>query len=337
MNFGVAIIGTGLIGRKRTETFKKFDNCRLIVTVDINEGAAKSLAQEFGGDVETDWKQVVGRKDVNIVIVATFNKFLAPITIAALKNGKHVLCEKPLGRNIEESKAILDAANSSNVKLKTGFNHRHHPAIAQAKQFLDNGEIGTLYFMRCRYGHGGRPGYDKEWRADKDLCGGGELLDQGVHVVDLFRWFAGDFHQAFGYVPTYFWDMKVEDNAFAMFKKDDGVIASMHTSWTQWKNLFSFEIFGSDGYLIIEGLGRSYGVETLKIGKRKPESGPPDETVIEYSGPDISWEEEWKEFISAIENNREPSGNGFDGYKANRMIEAVYESAKANRAAKIKE
>jgi predicted dehydrogenase len=333
MIIGVAIIGAGRIGMKRAVALRKFDNCRLMVTVDVNRNAAEALAAEFGGEIETDWKKVVTRNDVHVVIVATPNKFLTPISIAALENEKHVICEKPLGRNTGESKKIIGAAAKSGMLVKTGFNHRHHPAIARAKQLLENGEIGSLCFMRCRYGHGGRPGYDREWRADRDLSGGGELLDQGIHVVDLFRWFAGDFDEAFGYTATYFWDMKVEDNAFAIFKKKDGIIATMHTSWTQWKNVFSFEIFGKDGYLVIEGIGGSYGPETLKVGKRKLESGPPDENIFEFPDGDISWEEELKEFISAIENNREPVGNGLDGHKANRMIEAVYESARTGKVA----
>ena len=153
------------------------------------------------------------------------------------------------------------------------------------------------------------------------------MLDQGVHVVDLFRWFAGDFIEAFGCTPTCYWDMKVEDNAFAMFRNSDGVVATMHTSWTQWKNLFLFEVFGKDGYLIVEGLGGSYGVETLRIGRRRPEGGVPDERLLQFDGPDGSWRAEWEEFLAAIRERREPMGNGHDGYEANRMIEAVYRSA----------
>lgn len=332
MYFNVAIIGAGLIGRKRTSALQNFSNCQLRITVDLNRDAAESISKEFGGEVETDWGKVVNRSDINAIIVSTYNKNLAHISISALKSGKDVLCEKPLGRNAAESQAMVEAARNNGVVLKTGFNHRHHPAIAKAKQLATAGEIGKLLFIRCRYGHGGRPGYEKEWRANKDLCGGGELLDQGVHVVDLFRWFAGDFDEAFGYIPTCFWDMEVEDNAFALFRNKDGVVASMHTSWTQWKNLFSFEVFGSDGYLIIEGLGRSYGTEMLRIGKRKTQGGPPDEQTLEFPGPDISWQEEWREFISAIQDKREPLGSGWDGHQANKMIEAIYESAKTKEA-----
>jgi len=336
MIFGVAIVGAGRIGYKRAFALNKFKNCQLRVTVDLNKTFAESISKEFGGEVEVNWEKVVSRSDVDVVVVATYNKYLASISQAALKNKKHVLCEKPLGINPQESQLMVEAAEKNGVILKTGFNHRHHPAITKAKGLIEEKRIGKILFLRCRYGHGGRSGYEKEWRADKDLSGGGELLDQGTHVVDLFRWFAGDFDEVFAHTATYFWNMEVEDNAFALFKKDDGVLATLHTSWTQWKNLFSFEIFGDSGYLIIEGLGGSYGKELLRIGKRKLEGGVPFEKVLEFSEPDISWEEEWKEFIFAIEKNRQPLGNGWDGYKANKMIEAVYESAKKGRVVKIK-
>ena len=334
MSHDVAIIGAGLIGTKRAAALSAFNDFRLKVVADVNPTAADKLAEQFGAESAVDWRAVIDRPDVDFVVVSTVNNVLAQITIAALQSGKHVLCEKPLGRNVDESSSILEHAQNG-VVLKTGFNHRHHPAIAKAKHLADIGEIGRILFLRCRYGHGGRPGYEKEWRASKDLCGGGELLDQGVHVADLFRWFAGDFDYAFGYTPTCFWNMEVEDNAFAMFKNNAGVVATMHTSWTQWKNLFSFEVFGDLGYLIVEGLGGSYGVETLKIGKRNPKGGHPDEKIEQFSGPDVSWQLEWAEFTQAIRQKRQPIGNGFDGHQANKMIDAVRRSAQTSKPAKI--
>ena len=344
MKGNVGIIGAGLIGRKRAAALKNFDDCRLIVTADVNQNAAASLAKEFSGEIESDWHRVIKRKDVDVIIVATFNKFLAPICIASLRKGKHVLCEKPLGRNTKESEKIIEASTDSDVILKTGFNHRHHPAIYKAKKLVENGAIGNIYYIRCVYGHGGRPGYEKEWRASKDMCGGGELLDQGVHVVDLFRWFLCEFEEVCGQINTFYWNMEVEDNAFAMFRTKKKQVALMHTSWTQWKNKFRFEVFGEKGYLIVDGLGGSYGNEKLIIGKRKKknstqkqyEGGPPEEEVIEFLGPDISWIEEWKEFVSAIKEKREPLGSGYDGLMANKLIEAVYQSARLNKPIKIK-
>ena len=330
----VAIIGAGLIGTKRAHSLGSFSDFRLRVVADVNPDAAGKLASQFGAETATDWQSVVERPDIDFVVVSTYNNHLAPISIAALKNAKHVLCEKPLGRNVDEARSILEHAQNG-VLLKTGFNHRHHPAVAKAKKLADAGEIGRVLFLRCRYGHGGRPGYEKEWRASKDTCGGGELLDQGVHVVDLFRWFAGDFNEAFGYTTTSFWNMQVEDNAFAMFKNSSGVVATMHTSWTQWKNLFCFEIFGDLGYLVIDGLGGSYGPETLRFGRRNPKGGPPDEQIEQFTGPDASWQLEWAEFARAVDEKRQPVGNGFDGYQANRMIDAVQRSAQTAKPVKI--
>jgi predicted dehydrogenase len=350
--YKVAIIGCGLIGSKRAQSIlnlkeKGCGSAEVVFCCDIDRIRAKILSEKTSARFSTDWKEAVGSREPDIVVVSTANKYLAPIAVEAFRNGKHVLCEKPLGRSVGEAYEIVRAAEKARVVLKTGFNHRHHPAIARAKVIVDKGEIGPLYFMRCRYGHGGRHGYEKEWRADKDLCGGGELLDQGVHVVDLFRWFMGDFEEAFGYTPTYFWNMPVEDNGFAFFRTARHQVASMHTSWTQWKNIFSLEVFGESGYLIVDGLGGSYGPETLKIGKRPKAlgadgqtmypGGAPDEEVIVFDGPDASWEAEWQEFVSSIDENRQPLGNGFDGLEANRMLEAVYASARLNRPVKIAE
>ena len=230
---------------------------------------------------------------------------------------------------------MMEAARISDRKLKIGFNHRHHPAVWKAKALLEEGSIGQSLFIRCRYGHGGRPGYEDEWRADPEISGGGELLDQGIHTIDLFRWFLGDFQEAFGYTDTWFWDMPVEDNAFALFRTPGGQVAFLHTSWTQWKNLFSFEISGSAGYLIVEGLGGSYGAERLTWGRRRPESGPPDEERFDFSGPDTSWKAEWYEFVSAVQEGREPLANGYDGWQAMRMVHAVYESARTGQRVRL--
>ena len=225
---------------------------------------------------------------------------------------------------------MVELANENNVLLKTGFNHRFHPAIFQAKEIFNSGAIGELMFIRARYGHGGRPGMETEWRASKDLCGGGELLDQGVHIIDLCNWFAGNMKSVYGKVITKFWDMEVEDNAFVLMKSCKGVDIQFHVSWTNWKNIFSFELFGEDGYLRIEGLGGSYGDETLEYGLRNKKGGKPDIKLFKYSPQDLSWEAEWKEFSSAIKEKRLPIGSGLDGLYANRVIEAIYRSSESD-------
>jgi len=331
----VGIVGCGLIGRRRADVVRRSPGDELVIVADVDEGRARSLARKIGCLATTDWQEVVAREDLEIVVVSTTNDWLAPITIAALQHDKHVLCEKPPGRNPEEARQMMGAAKGGGRKLKIGFNHRHHAAVWKARELLDQGSIGEPLFIRCRYGHGGRPGYEKEWRAAPEISGGGELLDQGIHAIDLFRWFLGDFQEAFGYISTWFWNASVEDNAFALFRTAGGRVASLHASWTQWKNLFSFEVFGQDGYLIVDGLGGSYGPERLRVGQRKMEEGPPEEEVLEFPGPDVSWEAEWREFVSAIRESREPLANGYDGWQAVRMVDAVYESARTGRVIKL--
>jgi len=348
--FKVGIIGCGLIGKKRAKVIAEDPKCRLCCAADIRVQHASVLGEFADNKFKAyrDWRDMLEKESLDIIIVSTPNKFLKEIVLGVAQRNIHILCEKPLGRNVWESEMMVKVARGNGVVLKTGFNHRYHPAVFKANFLIANGAIGPVYLIRCVYGHGGRPGYEKEWRASRELSGGGELLDQGVHVVDLFRWFMGDFDEAFGYLSTFYWNMEVEDNAFACFKTVDGRIATMHTSWTQWKNKFTFEVFGESGYVIVDGLGGSYGVERLTIGARrkmlkgrskskvvKHTGGVPDEETIVFDGQDVSWKYEWQEFIAAIRKKREPMGNGFDGLEANRMIAAVYRSAQENRPVKI--
>jgi len=333
----IGIIGCGLIGTRRALVAREAKD-EVALVADINQDRAKETGKTLETDWTDDWNAVVQHPEIEAVVVATVNKSLLPITLAAFQKGKHVLCEKPLGRNAQEAKQMVEAALAAKKILKTGFNHRHHHAIWRAHELVQAGKIGPLMNIRAAYGHGGRPGYDQEWRGDPDLAGGGQLLDQGVHLVDLSRWFLGDFSQVTGMLGTWFWKVApLEDNGFALLRTATGQIASLHTSWTQWKNLFRFEIFGRDGYLIINGLGGSYGVETLTLGLRRPESGPPLEETWEFPGPDPSWQLEWQEFISAIRENRQPVGNGLDGYQAARIIDGIYASVKSGGFTDLRE
>jgi predicted dehydrogenase len=238
--------------------------------------------------------------------------------------------------NPAEAELMVAAAQDNSVKLKCGFNHRFHPGIKQAKTWVSQGLIGELISIRCQYGIGGRPGYDKEWRANSKIAGGGQLMDQGMHLIDLCRWFLGDFNEVFGFLETSYWDMPLEDNAFALLRTYKRQVASMHASWTQWKNQFIFEITGKDGYIIIDGLGGSYGTEKAILGKRAFLE-PFREETIEFRGDDHSWHEEWQEFVTAIRENREPLGNGYDGLHALRLAYAIYESTHSGSAVKLNE
>jgi len=326
----IVIIGCGLIGKKRALALKAED--RLLACCDVNLELSKKFSEQFGCKYYTDYKKLLAEIPFDSAIVAVVNKYAAEIIISAIRNSKHVLAEKPLGRNLKESCEIIDTLKlNRNVVLKTGFNHRFHPAVLKAKQFADEEKIGKIITIRGMYGHGGRPGMEGEWRASRELCGGGELLDQGVHLIDLIRWFGGEVKGVYGSVETKFWDIEVEDNAFAILNTQNNVSAIFHVSWTNWKNIFSFEIFGTDGYLKIEGLGGSYGQERLELGIRKKEGGIPITEVFEFPNEDVSWNKEWEEFENAVEEKREALGSGFDGFKANEVIDAIYRSSKEKK------
>jgi predicted dehydrogenase len=269
----------------------------------------------------------VTRPDIDIVIVATTHDQLAPIAAAAAEHGKHVLIEKPAARRASELDAVAQAARRSGALVRVGFNHRYHRALRKAREIVDSGVLGPLMFLRGRYGHGGRLGYEKEWRAQPEKSGGGELLDQGMHLIDLGRWFLGDFSEIEGNVATYFWEMPVEDNAFLLLRTPRGQTAFLHASCTEWKNLFSFEIYGRLGKLEIRGLGGSYGTETLAFYQMQPEMGPPPTTVWEYPMADNSWETEFQEFLTDIELGRQPDPGLEAAQAALRIIEAVYAGA----------
>jgi predicted dehydrogenase len=332
MNIG--IIGAGLQGKRRARALKQFKGDKLVAIADVNQKAAKSLADDNNARAYKSWETIIDRKDIDAVIICTPPNLHAVISIAAMKKGKHVLCEKPLAMNPVEAKKMVEAAQKNKVILKCGFNHRYHPGIRQAKEWINKGLIGELMSIRCQYGIGGRLGYDKEWRADAKVAGGGQLMDQGMHLLDLCRYFIGDFNEAFGFLATSYWDMPIEDNAFAILRTKKGQVASLHASWTIWKNRFTFEIFGKDGYIIVEGLGGSYGTEKAMLGKRAFLK-PFHEEIVEFRGEDHSWQEEWQDFIISIKDNREPSGSGNDGLQALRLADAIYKSDRNGSAVKL--
>lgn len=319
----VAIVGCGLIGYKRARALA---GCRLVACADVVGEHAEALGRMIpGAQPMTDWRALVERQDVDIVIVSTTHNVLADITLAAVSAGKHVLVEKPAARHAAELDPVMNAAERASVLVRVGFNHRYHPALRKAKALSEAGALGELMYVRGRYGHGGRLGYEKEWRAHPDLSGGGELIDQGVHLIDLARWFLGDFAEVHGFAHTYYWDMPVEDNGFMLLKTVKQQVAHLHTSWTEWKNVFSLEIFGRQGKLDIAGLGGSYGTERLTYYRMLPHMGPPETTMWEYPMADTSWEVEFAEFVEDIRLQRQPSANLYDAHAALRVIERIYE------------
>lgn len=338
MTIGVGIIGCGLIGSRRAQDAHEHPCSCVKYVSDVVPESSLLLADKYGCESASDWKTMVADKSVDIVVICTPNGFATEIAVAALSAGKHVLVEKPPGRNLSETLRLSNTAHRTGLVLKVGFNHRYHPAISRARDVVAQGTIGDVIHVRARYGHGGRPGYEQEWRANPVHAGGGELLDQGIHIADLFHWFLGVPLEAFAWLQTAVWPIEpLEDSAFGMFRYHDGKVASLHTSWTQWKNLFSFEIFGESGSVSIEGLGGSYGTERLITAIRRSTGGPPRINEEEFPGPDLSWKSEWADFVSAVTENKPYWGTPQDGINAMAMIDALYRSAHSGTVASLEE
>jgi predicted dehydrogenase len=315
-----AIIGCGLIGGKRARAFTG----TVTLCCDLNEGRAAALANGYGARSTSDWRAAVSDPGVDVVFVATTHDVLTSIAEAAAANGKHVLMEKPGARTAAELDAVRSAADRTGARVRVGFNHRYHRAFRKAREIFESGALGELMFIRARYGHGGRVGYEKEWRAQPEISGGGEGIDQGMHLVDLAGWFLGEFTKIDGHAATYYWDMPVDDNSFYLLRTATGQTAFLHASCTEWKNTFSFEIYGKVGKLDITGLGGSYGPERIAWYKMLKEMGPPETTIFEYPMADDSWEMEWKQFEMDIEQGREPEPGIEAAQSALRVIEEIY-------------
>lgn len=321
----VAIVGCGFIGQKRARALA---GARLTLCADVDLKRAATLADTVpGGRATPDWEAAVRDPEVDIVIVATLHDSLAAITAAAIAAGKHVLVEKPAGRHWTEIEPLIAAAEHSGSLVRVGFNHRHHRAFRKMREVVDAGEVGDLMFIRARYGHGARVGYDREWRADPARSGGGELIDQGPHLIDLSRWFLGDFSDVEGYAATLFWDMPVDDNGFLLLKTPGKQVAFLHASCTEWKNTFSFELYGKVGKLEVTGLGGSYGVERLAFYRMRPEMGPPETTVWEYPMADDSWAVEFAEFLEDIRLGRQPAAGLPDAVAALKIVDTIYKAS----------
>ncbi|HVS51491.1 MAG TPA: Gfo/Idh/MocA family oxidoreductase [Opitutaceae bacterium] len=321
LNF--ALVGCGIVGRKRAAALH--GHAHLLHACDVDTARATAVAKLVDGCVAaTDHRAALADPRVDAVIVSTVNAALAPIALDAVRAGKHVLVEKPGALNAVQLRAVGAAAAASGARVRLGYNHRFHPALLKTRALVDSGALGPLMFLRARYGHGGRKDYDREWRADPALSGGGELIDQGVHLIDLAGWLLGDFTRVDGHAATFFWDMKVDDNAFVSLRTAAGQTAWLHASCTEWKNLFSLELYGRDAKLAIDGLGGSYGPERLTFYKMLPQMGPPETTVFEFPAADDSWAAETRAFIDDIRQRREPAPGWREGVRTLEIVEEIY-------------
>jgi predicted dehydrogenase len=316
----IGIVGCGLIGDKRAAAAKGHD---IVAVADPDRARAETLGRKHGAAAFADWRDVIAA-DVDAIIVATPHDALAKIALEAVAAGRHVLVEKPGGRSAAEVEPVMRAALAGGRIVKVGFNHRFHPALRKARELVAAGETGPLMYVRGRYGHGGRRGMESEWRCQPEVSGGGELIDQGSHLIDLSRWFLGELSLDYAHAPTWYWDIPVDDNCFLALRSAGGQLAWLHATWTEWKNMFSFEIVGRDAKLVAEGLGGSYGTERLTFYRMLPQMGPPETTIWEFPFPDTSWTDEFENFARAITEGTSPCGDIADAVAMLKIVDQVY-------------
>ena len=327
----IGIAGYGKIGQVRAAELEKIDSVEIVGIYDVNEVVTDNIniriCESFDELLELG---------LDAVFVCAFNNVLSDFTVRALDFGIHVFCEKPPAKTTEELKLVINAEKKSGKLLKYGFNHRYHYSVIEAKKIIDSGEMGKLLWMRGVYGKAGSIDYDKNWRNYQEISGGGILIDQGIHMLDLLMYFSGGtFEKINSFVTTAFWNIEAEDNAFAIMQNKENVTAMMHSSATQWRHKFSLEMAFAEGYVNLDGIlsgTRSYAPEKLVVGKREFEDithamGKPKEetTWFEY---DDSWKLEVLEFIQAVENSTEiENGTSSDAYRALALVEDIYESS----------
>lgn len=322
-----AIIGAGGVGNIRARSISSSGLGRVSAIADVDPARAQGLAERFSASFTANWREAVSRPDIDAVVVSTPTKFHAEIAVEALEAGKHVLCEKPLARTTEEGRRMIEAALRAKRVLKTGFNYRQMAHTRKACELIGAGAIGPVHFLRCRYGHGGRPGYEQHWCTDSDLSGGGVLQEQGIHMVDLIRMFLGQPSRVLAETRRYFWPFReVEDNCFCLFETAAGQMAQLHVSWTQWRNILEIDIFGRDGYLQLEGRGGHYGPQRLTWGKRQKNHSRPAEKVFSFGEGDDSWSREWQEFVGLVRNGKGQPAAAEEGLRTQQLVEAAYRS-----------
>lgn len=322
----VGIAGCGLIGRKRAEALGEGDS--VVGCFDVLPDATTALAADHGAVACASLEELIATAP-DVVVVAVSHDQLAGLAEGALEAGSHVLVEKPAGLGTVQIERLQAAAERAGRQVKVGFNHRFHPGIARAAAEVHSGAHGELLHLRGRYGHGGRIGYDREWRAEPARSGGGELIDQGMHLLDLTHWIAGPLPLHSALLRTHFWDTPVEDNAALILGDREGRTAPwamLHVTWTEWKNLFSLEIYCRTAKLQVDGLVRSYGPQTLRIYRMSPELGPPQLEEIAYDPEDSSWRSEWEHFAAALDagDGRPLNGDLGDAHYAWSQVEAAY-------------
>ena len=333
-----AIIGYGFVGKKRKFFIEQNKNYKLIYISDIKfEKNFQNKSILF-----CKYYKEILKKNIDVVFITLPTYLAAKVTLAFLKKGVHVFCEKPPAKNVNEIKKIIKLSKRfSNLKIKYGFNHRYHSSVKLAKKIIQSKKYGEILNLRCLYGKSKiivsyddrYTGAKSDWRSKKRLSGGGILLDQGIHLLDLLRFFNGNFNEYKSFISNKFWNYDVEDNAFALMRDKKGVIASIHSTATQWQHKFRIEITAKYALIELQGIlsgSKSYGQESLRLIERLPKSSKGSKINKKYFfKKDDSWKEEIDEFANIILNNLTvKTGNVYDALEVMIMVEKIYHADK---------
>ena len=338
----VGIVGYGKVGKIRHECINNNPYSEVIGICDIDENVLNNSSVVY----YTDYNKLLDACP-DMIFVCTYNRDIPKISIDAIARGIHVFSEKPPGRTLEDVKAIYDTAvENPGVKVKFGFNHRYHEVVIEAKSIVDRGRLGKVMWLRGIYGKAGGPGYDNGWRNNRDISGGGILIDQGIHMLDLFRYFSGEYDEVKSFINSSYWKVDVEDNVFAILRNSlIDQTAMIHSSATQWRHKFLLEIYMEKGYLEIDGIlssTQTYGRESLKIARcvfdEKGYPLPNPQETMTYYEDDNSWNDEISDFIDCIMHDKPISNGGIeDAVKTMDLVQRIYRDDESNMKAVHKE
>jgi len=322
----VGIAGYGIVGKRRELYIDKHPNFKTVAVCDITFSGSGKF--DNGVNYFTSYEELL-QEDLDVLFVCLTNDVAPIVTKAGLEKGLHVFCEKPPGRNVEDIKSVREVeAKFPHLKLKYGFNHRYHDSVRKAVEIITSGELGKVINLRGVYGKSKIVSFEKGWRANRELAGGGILLDQGIHMLDLYRLFVGEFKEIHSFVDNKFWNHDVEDNAYALMRTEEGVVAFINSTATQWRHRFNIEISLEKGSLTLTGIlsgSKSYGAETINIAHRnEDDEGDPREVTIRYN-KDNSWRDEIEEFAELIlEDKPVTSGSSLDALRTMELVYSIY-------------
>ncbi len=324
----VGIAGFGVVGKRRKDCIDRQPHMRVVAVCDQTFDGEGTLTD--GIRHYQDYRRLL-TEDLDVLIVCMTNDIAAEVTIAGLEAGLHVFCEKPPGRNVEDvTRVIAHERRHPALKLMYGFNHRYHESVQDALRILRSGELGRVINMRGMYGKAKLITFNQlDWRTKREIAGGGVLLDQGIHMVDLMRLFGGDFSEVHSFISNSHWGYDVEDNAYALMRTADGVVGMLNSSATQWRHRFHLDINLERGSLILGGIlsgTKSYGAETLTVVQADPDNdrGDPKEQITRYNR-DSSWNEEITAFADCILNDRPvQSGTSADAMRTMQLVFKIY-------------